>query len=142
MFEIELIICIKMDLVLNNLQKLIRHKKQTNSSNKCPGYDTKQSDGEVPVMLELWGMHSTPLLLSLPGLLRLRMVALDRVLCIAQIELNCVLVPNWIVWNGTLFVCYNEFFEMELFLDMVILLMLNWTFWNGIVVDVESVYLH
>ena len=26
--------------------------------NKCPVYDTKQSDGEVPVMLELWGMRS------------------------------------------------------------------------------------
>ena len=25
-------------------------------SNECPGYDTKQSDGEAPVMLELWGM--------------------------------------------------------------------------------------
>ena len=23
---------------------------------KCPVYDTKQSDGEVPVMLGLWGM--------------------------------------------------------------------------------------
>ena len=23
---------------------------------ECPGYDTKQSDGEVPAMLELWGM--------------------------------------------------------------------------------------
>ncbi len=37
--------------------------------NECPGYDTKQSDGEAPVMLELWGMWSTPLLLSLQGLL-------------------------------------------------------------------------
>ena len=36
-------------------------------TNKCLGYDTKQSDGEVPVMLELWGMRSTPLLPSLPG---------------------------------------------------------------------------
>ena len=27
--------------------------------NECPEYDTKQSDGEVPVMLELWGMRST-----------------------------------------------------------------------------------
>ena len=35
--------------------------------NKCPGYDTKQSDGEVPVMLELWGMQSTPSLPSLSG---------------------------------------------------------------------------
>ena len=28
-------------------------------SNKTPGYDIKQSDGEVPVMLELWGILST-----------------------------------------------------------------------------------
>ena len=24
--------------------------------NECPGYDTKQFDGEVPLMLELWRM--------------------------------------------------------------------------------------
>ena len=34
--------------------------------NECPGYHTKQPDGEIPVMLELWGMQSTPLLPSLP----------------------------------------------------------------------------
>ena len=33
--------------------------------NECPRYNTKQSDGEVPVMLELWEMCSTPLLPSL-----------------------------------------------------------------------------
>ena len=32
-----------------------------------PEYDTKQSDGEVPVMLELWGMWSTPSWLLIPG---------------------------------------------------------------------------
>ena len=32
-----------------------------------PAYNTKQSDGEVPVMPEFWGMRSTPLLPSLPG---------------------------------------------------------------------------
>ena len=37
--------------------------------NECTVYDTKQSDGETSVMLELWGMQSTPLLSSLPGLL-------------------------------------------------------------------------
>ena len=37
------------------------------SANKCPAYDTKQSDGKVPVMLELWGMRSTPSLPLLPG---------------------------------------------------------------------------
>ena len=35
--------------------------------NECPGYDTKQSDGEVPEMLEFWGMRNTPSLLSLLG---------------------------------------------------------------------------
>ena len=30
------------------------------SANECPAYDTKQSDGEVPVMLRLWGIQSTP----------------------------------------------------------------------------------
>ena len=48
--------------------------------NECPGYDTKQSDGEVPAMLELWGMQSTPLLPSLPGPLWPGVVAPDRAL--------------------------------------------------------------
>ena len=64
------------------------------SQNKCPGYDTKQSDGEVPVMLELWGMWSTSSLSLLPGLLCLRVVAPDRVLSVNQIEVNCVLLLN------------------------------------------------
>ena len=41
----------------------VRH----HSYNKCPRYDTKQSDGEVLVMLKLWRMQSTSLLPSLPG---------------------------------------------------------------------------
>ena len=35
--------------------------------NECPVYDTKQSDGFVPEMFELWGMRSTPSLPSLPS---------------------------------------------------------------------------
>ena len=50
------------------------------SPNKCPGYVTKQSDGEVPVMLEHWGMRSTPSLLLLPGQLWSGVVAPDRAL--------------------------------------------------------------
>ena len=49
-------------------------------TNECPGYETKKSDGEVPVMLELWGMQSTSLLPLLPGQLCPGMVAPDRVL--------------------------------------------------------------
>ena len=45
-----------------------------------PGYDTKQSDGEVPVMLGLWGMQSTPSLPLVLGPLWPRMVAPDRAL--------------------------------------------------------------
>ena len=61
--------------------------------------DIKQSDGEVPVMLELWGMQNTYSLPSLPGPLWPGEVAPDRVLSMGQIGLNCVLVQNWIVWN-------------------------------------------
>ena len=45
-------------------------------------------------MLELQGMRSTSLFPSLPGPLWPGMVAPDRVLCMGQIELNCVLMLN------------------------------------------------
>ena len=38
---------------------------EDSSPNECPRYDTKQSDGKVPVML--WEMWSSPSLLSLQG---------------------------------------------------------------------------
>ena len=47
-------------------------------SNECPGYDTKQSDGEVSAVLKLWRIQSTPSLPLLPGPLWPRMVASDR----------------------------------------------------------------
>ena len=56
-------------------------------------YDTKQSDGEVAIMLKLWGMQSTPSLLSLPCQFW------PGVVSMGQIELNCALMLNWIVWN-------------------------------------------
>ena len=36
------------------------------SPNKCPEYDTKQSDGEVPAMLELWGNAEYPFIAIAP----------------------------------------------------------------------------
>ena len=72
--------------------------------NECSGYDTKQSDVEVPVMLELWGMRSTPSLPSLPGPLWPDVVTLDQVLYMVQIKLNCILMLNWIVWNRTVLI--------------------------------------
>ena len=44
--------------------------------NECPGYDTKQSEDEVPVMP--WEMRSNPLLPSLTGPLWLGVVAPDK----------------------------------------------------------------
>ena len=62
--------------------------------NECLGYDTKQSDCEVPMMLELWEKRCTPSLLLLPDPLCLGVVAPDRALSMGQIELNYVLMLN------------------------------------------------
>ena len=56
-------------------------------------YDTKQSDGQVPAMRELWEMRSAPSLPLIPGPLWPGMVAPDRT--------NCILMLNWIVWIRT-----------------------------------------
>ena len=48
------------------------------SPNEDPGYDTKQSDVEVLVLLKLRGTPSTPSLPSLPGPLSPGVVALDK----------------------------------------------------------------
>ena len=34
--------------------------------NEYRGYDTKQSDGEAPVMLEIWGIQCTPFIAIIP----------------------------------------------------------------------------
>ena len=54
--------------------------------NECPRYDTKQSDDEVPVMLELWGMQST---LSLPSILDPLWPGLNRIklnFCLTELQ--------------------------------------------------------
>ncbi len=51
---------------------------QRDTPHECPGYDTKQSDGEVPVMLGLWGIRITPSLPLLPDPLWPRVVAPDK----------------------------------------------------------------
>ena len=59
--------------------------------NECPRYNTKQSDVEVLIMLELWGNAEYPFITITP---RSTLVAPDRVLSMGQIELNCVLMLN------------------------------------------------
>ena len=50
-------------------------------------HNTKQTDGEAPVILDLLGIMSTPSLPLLPGLLWPSVVAPDRVPAMGQIEL-------------------------------------------------------
>ena len=50
------------------------------TSNECLGYDTKQADDKVPVMLVLWEMQCSSSLSSLPGTLCPGVVAPDRYL--------------------------------------------------------------
>ena len=75
-------------IVLSNYSYGLKEKQFTtwvsgyDQKSGCPGYDTKQSDGEVPAMLELWGMRSTPSLPLLPGPLWPGVVAPDRALSI------------------------------------------------------------
>ena len=52
--------------------------QRSDPSNKCSGYDSNQSDGDVEVMLELWRMWSTPSLPLLPGPLWPKVVALVK----------------------------------------------------------------
>ena len=54
--------------------------------NGCPRYDIKQFDVDAPV-LELWRMSTTPSLPLLQGPIWHGVVAPDRVLSMAQIEL-------------------------------------------------------
>ena len=77
----------------------LQRGKNPSLPNECPTYDTKQSDGEVPVMLEFWAMKSTPSLPSLPGSLWPKEVAPDRILSMGQKELNCILSSNSVLYS-------------------------------------------
>ena len=103
---------------------LCRGVRTPPARNECPGYDTKQPDGEVPVMLWLWRRQSTPALLSLPGPLEPGVVASDWVLSMGQIELNC----------------QTELLEIELFLYSNCILMLNWVVWNKTILTLNCVW--
>ena len=78
-------------------------------TNECPKYNSKQSVGEVQVILELWVMQSTPLLPLFQDPLWSEMIAPDRVPSIGQIELNCVHMLNWFVFNRAVFDIETEY---------------------------------
>ena len=63
-------------------------------TNNLSGYDTKQSDGKVPAMLELWGMRSTPSLPLRPGPLWPGVVAPDKGPIYGLNRTNSILMLN------------------------------------------------
>ena len=67
--------------------------KVEDALNECLAYDTKESDVEAPVMLELCGVRGTSLLPSLLGPIWSGVVAADKVLSMDKKKLN------QIVWN-------------------------------------------
>ena len=78
-------------------------------------YDSKQSDCEVPALLELWGMWSTASIPSFSGPLLPGVKAPDTVLPICQTELNCVLMLNLTAWNGTLLYAKVKYLKWNYF---------------------------
>ena len=75
---------------------------------------------------------SIPLVPPLPGLHWPGLFAHHRDLSMDQIELNCVLTSNCIVWNRTAFVCLTELFEIELFICIKIGLALTYNGWYAL----------
>ena len=89
----------------SNLFRQMHFKRPQSTSHACMYVHMNNNISSfqwhnAPVMLEFWGMQSTPLLPSLPSPLLPGVVAPDRVLPMGQIELNCVLILNWIAWNS------------------------------------------
>ena len=101
--------------------------------------DTKQSDGEVTVMLELWGMLSTSSLPMLPSPLYPGVVVPDRVLSMGPIEQNGLLELNWIAWNRTVLTFKLRTYAKLNCLNWHCFCMLNWIIWNKTVFDIETV---
>ena len=66
-------------------------------TNESPRYDTKQSDSEVPVILELRRMQSTPSLPLLAGSFWPGMVAPDKGPIYGLNRANCIFMLNWII---------------------------------------------
>ena len=114
-------------------------QQRANTPHECPGYDTKQSDGDVPAVLKLWGMRSTPSLLSLPGPLWPGVVAPDKGLIYGSNRTNGILMLKWIVWLN--WIAWNRnFLTIKPYLHINCVLMLNWIISNRTVFDIKTVF--
>ena len=115
-------------------------QRKKNPFNECPGYETKQSNGAVPVMLELWGMRSTPLLSSLPGTLWPGVVAPDKGPLNGLNRTNGILTLNWIVWVN--WISWNRnVLTIKPYLYLNCVPLLNWIIWINCFLTLK-LYLH
>ena len=74
---------------------------------ESPENSIKSSDGEAPVMPELWGMQKNLLLPLLPGSLETGLVVPERVSSMGQIE-QTMNVNKWLMLN---YDCYIAILE-------------------------------
>ena len=115
------------------------------SHKECPNYDTKKSNGEVPIMLGALGNAEYSSSAITPSLLWPGVVAPDRVLFMGQIELNYVLMRNWVAWNRTVFIFkLRTSFKLHTcakrnYLKWNCFHMLNWIVLSGTVFNIETV---
>ena len=75
-------------------------------------------------------MWSTPSLSSLSCPLWSGVVASDRVLSMDRIELNCVLMLNWIAWNRTVLTFNLRTYAKLNCLKWNCFCMITWIVWN------------
>ena len=81
-------------------------------------------------MLKLSGMPNTPSLPSLLDPLWREVVAPDRVVSMDQIELNCVLMQNWLIWNRTLLILNCVWTKTILIQNWIRIVWLNRSAWD------------
>ena len=117
--------------MLSRLGLLLCRRVPPTHTNKCPGYDIKQSDVEIQVILlyylnlnirfEEWGVllhcHRSQVHSGSTWSGQNRNIGQIELNCVLMLNwivwyLDCLLVLDWIVWNENVFVCSTELSEI------------------------------
>ena len=77
-------------------------------------------------------------MLSLAGALWAGVVATYRVLSMDQINLNCIIMLNWVAWNWTVLIFKLRTYAQLNYLQWNCFCILNWIVWNRTVFDIET----
>ena len=97
------------------------------SPNDCSGYNTKQFNSEVLeysfIVFAPWSILARS----------------DWALWVKYVELNCVLMLNWIAWNWTVLTFKLRTYAKLNCLKWNCFCILNWIVWNGTIFNIETV---